>query len=239
MARGIAIYHFDTPEGGFSYVIERRPKRRTVGIQVCPDGMVLVAAHPLVPHLYVKRLLRDKAAWVQRKLADAAVYNQERNSRGYAEGDCITYLGREYRLRFAGRSRLDKETGELHLVMRGEPHREAVIASLTRWYKRQAKVVLCERTRLLTERIGKQPTLIGIKSYRSRWGSCHRDGRIYFNWRLVMAPMDVIDYVVAHELCHLVHHNHSPAFWEQVAKLFPDFTEQRRWLRRQGRLLDL
>ena len=232
-------YHIDTPEGGFSYVIERRPKRRTVGIQVLADGQVVVAAHPLVPHLYVKRLLRAKAAWVQRKLADAAVYHQERNSRGYSEGDVIIYLGREYRLRFAGRSRLDEDAAELHLGIRGEAHREAVIATLTRWYKRQAKTVLSERTSLLAERLGKEPTLVGIKSYRSRWGSCHRDGRIYFNWRLVMAPLDVVDYVAAHELCHLLHHNHSPAFWEQVAKLFPDYKEQRRWLRRQGRLLDM
>ena len=239
MARGIKTYHIDTPEGGFSYVVERRPKRRTVGVQVREDGQVLVALPLLVPHLFVKKFLREKAAWVQRKLADAAILAQHRNSLGYAEGDCITYLGREYRLRFAGRSRLDDENGELYLGIRGEAHREAVIASLTRWYKRQAKTVLSERTSLLAESIGKEPTHVGIKSYRSRWGSCHSDGRIYFNWRLVMAPLDVIDYVVAHELCHLLHHNHSPIFWDEVAKLYPDYKEQRRWLRRQGRFLEL
>jgi len=239
VARQIKTYHLDTPEGGFSYVIERRPRRRTVGIQVSPDGKVLVAAHPLVPHLYVKRLLRDKAAWVQGKLAAAAALAEHINSRSYAEGDCITFLGREYRLCFAGRSRLDEVSGELHLGMRGEAHREAVIASLTRWYKRQAKAVLNERTSLLASRLGKEPELVGIKSYRSRWGSCHSDGRIYFNWRLVMAPLAVIDYVVAHELCHLLHHNHSPAFWDEVGKLFPGCKEQRRWLRRNGRFLEL
>ncbi|PIS19674.1 MAG: M48 family peptidase [Zetaproteobacteria bacterium CG12_big_fil_rev_8_21_14_0_65_55_1124] len=232
-------HYIDTPEGGFSYVIERRPRRRTVGIQVCPDGKVLVAAHPLVPHLYVKRLLRAKAAWVNRKLADAVLLHHHKASRSYAQGDVITYLGREYNLNFATRSRLDEAGGELHLGMRGKPERDAVIAALTRWYKQQARLVLTERADLLTKKFGQQPTLIGIKSYRSRWGSCHSDGRIYFNWRLVMAPQNVIDYVVVHELCHLMHHNHSRDFWDQVAKLFPDYKEQRRWLRRQGPFLDL
>jgi len=232
-------HYIDTPEGGFSYVIERRPRRRTVGIQVCPDGKVLVAAHPLVPHLYVKRLLRAKAAWVNRKLSDAALLHQHKASHAYAQGDVISYLGREYRLRFAARSWLDEEAGELHLGMRSKPERDAVIAALTRWYKQQARFLLDKRTGLLAEELGRHPAHVGIKSYRSRWGSCHSDGRIYFNWRLAMAPLDVVDYVVAHELCHLLHHNHSPDFWNEVSKLFPDFKEQRRWLRHNGRLLEI
>jgi len=235
------VTHFiDTPEGGFDYVLERRPKRRTVGLQVRADGQVLVAAPLLVPHLFVKKFLRDKSGWVHRKLADVAKLKQHKAARTYADGDAIPYLGRDYLLRFAGTSRLDEAAGALHLGMRGDRgKRDLVIAALTRWYKRQARLVLAERTALLAGKLVKEPTLIGIKSYRTRWGSCHSDGRIYYNWRLVMAPLKVIDYVVAHELCHLKHHNHSPAFWEQVEKLFPDYKEQRSWLRKHGRLLDL
>jgi len=232
-------HYIETPEGGFAYVMERRPRRRTVGIQVRPDGQVLVAVPPLVPHLFVKGFLRDKSAWVHRKLADVARLNQHIAMRGYGEGDVVRYLGRDYRLRFAAKSRLDEAGGELHLGMRLAPSREAVIASLTRWYKQQARQVLGERTRLLAEQLGRHPAHVGIKSYRSRWGSCHADGRIYFNWRLVMAPLDVIDYVAAHELCHLLHPNHSSTFWDEVSRLYPDFKEQRLWLRRHGRLLEL
>ena len=233
-------HYIDTPEGGFDYVIERRPRRRTVGIRVRADGQVLVAAPLLVPHLFVKKFLREKSDWVHRKLADAARLEQGKAARTYADGDTIPYLGRDFLLRFSGTSRLDEAAGELHLGMRGDRgNRDLVIAALTRWYKRQAKLVLTERTALLAGKLAKQPTLIGIKSYRTRWGSCHSDGRIYFNWRLVMAPLDVIDYVVAHELCHLKQHNHSPAFWGEVARLYPDYKEQRRWLRRQGPFLDM
>jgi len=235
----LKTHYLDMPDGGFSYVMERRPRRRTVGIQVKADGRVVVAVPPLVPHLYIKRLLRDKAAWIRRKQGDAASLLEHKSSHSYGEGDSVSYLGREYRLAFAGCSRLDETAGVLQLGMRGEPQREAVIASLTRWYKQQARVVLKQRTDLLTEKLGKQPALVGIKSYRTRWGSCHADGRIYFNWRLVMAPLDVIDYVAAHELCHLLHANHSAVFWDEVEKLFPGCKKQRRWLRTHGRMLDL
>jgi len=234
------VTHFlETPEGGFDYVIERRPRRRTLAIRVKEDGKVLVAVPPLVPHLFVKGFLRAKSGWVHRKLADVARLHQHIAARGYGEGDAVRYLGRDYRLRFATKSRLDESGGELHLGMRVAPGREAVIASLTRWYKQQARQVLGDRTRLLAEQLGRHPAHIGIKSYRSRWGSCHADGRIYFNWRLAMAPLNVVDYVVAHELCHLLHRNHSAAFWAEVARLYPDFKEQRLWLRRHGGLLEL
>lgn len=233
------VHFLDTPHGGFSYVLERRPRRRTLGLQVKADGQVLVAVPPLLPHLLVKRFLRDKSGWVHRKLADVARHKHHIATRGYAQGDAVRYLGRDYRLHFAARSRLDDAAGELYLGMRGEPNRDAVIAALTRWYKQQARLVLGGRTAMLAEELGRKPALVGIKSYRSRWGSCHSDGRIYFNWRLIMAPVDVIDYVVAHELCHLLHHDHSAAFWSAVERLYPGYREQRRWLRQQGRLLDL
>lgn len=238
------IHYLDAPEGGFDYVIERRPKRRTVGIRVKNDGQVLVAVPSLVPQLFVRQFLRDKAGWVNRKLADVAELQQHKAARGFAEGDSITYLGKDYRLCFAARSRLDKQEGVLQLGlrnrdMRGEAHREAVIASLTRWYKGQARGLMPERTAMLARRFGHRPSHVGIKSYRTRWGSCHRDGRIYFNWRLVMAPLPVVDYVAAHELCHLLHPNHSTAFWQAVERLYPDYSEQRNWLRRHSRFLDV
>jgi predicted metal-dependent hydrolase len=240
----MSSHFFDTPEGGFAYELERRPGRRTLGLRVQPDGLVRVAVPMLVPHLFVQQFLRERAGWVQRKLADATALQQHKAARGFAEGDSIAYLGRDYRLGFAARSRLDEQAGILQLGLRDRglrsaPGREAVVAALTRWYQRQARELMPERTVILGEQIGRKPAHIGIKSYRTRWGSCHPDGRIYFNWRLVMAPLEVIDYVAAHELCHLLHPNHSPAFWQAVGRLYPDYPEQRRWLRRHGKMLDL
>lgn len=79
-----------------------------------------------------------------------------------------------------------------------------------------------------------EPAQVSIKNYKSRWGSCYQDGRIQFNWRLAMAPKEVIDYVIVHELCHLIHPNHSKQYWQTVAKFKPNYEQQKQWLKNNG-----
>jgi len=79
--------------------------------------------------------------------------------------------------------------------------------------------------------MGVTPSSVGIKSFKSRWGSCHVNGDIVFNWKIVMAPNRIVDYVVVHELCHLKHHDHSPKFWKAVEKVIPDYKDCKRWLK--------
>lgn len=87
--------------------------------------------------------------------------------------------------------------------------------------------------------IGVQPTAIIVKTYKARWGSCYSDGRISFNWKLIMAATWVIDYVVVHELCHLIHHNHSANFWRLVEQYYPSYKQAKEWLKQNGQLLKL
>jgi len=86
---------------------------------------------------------------------------------------------------------------------------------------------------------GSYTSSVDVKSYRSRWGSCHKDGRVYFNWRIIMAPHSVVDYVVVHELCHLVYHNHSAAYWKLVEHSYSDFRNAKTWLKMNGLSLTL
>ena len=232
-------HYLETPQGGFAYVLQRRPRRRSLGVQVKTDGQVLVAAPPFVAHAVVRRFLHEKSAWVHGKLEKAARLRQARDARSYAEGGVVRYLGRDVTLRFAGGTRLDAADGVLYLGVRGEKSRQRVIAALERWYRKQAQCWFVQRALPLAGRLGRQPTHIGIKGYRTRWGSCHADGRVYFNWRLLMAPERIGDYVVAHELAHVLHPDHSTAFWRQVEALFPDYQGARRWLREHGRELEL
>ena len=83
--------------------------------------------------------------------------------------------------------------------------------------------------------MGVNPASAGVKGYKSRWGSCHSDGRVYFNWRIIVAPHSIVDYVVAHELCHLVHHDHSKKFWKLLGTIIPDYAERKEWLKVNGR----
>jgi len=233
----------DTPEGGFNYVIERRPRRKTIAIQVREDGRVVVAAPPLVPVFYLKKLLRKKAGWVHLRLSKASDLRNQRAEKSYENGAEIMFLGETYRLHLKDShdSSLDTEKGTLYLGLNANLKQENTDAAtaLEIWYKTQAQDVFEQRSSFFSTDMCLHPSLIGIKAYKTRWGSCHTDGRIYFNWRLVMAPMAVIDYVVVHELSHLLHPNHSPLFWKQVETRCPSYREHRTWLRKNGWQLDV
>ena len=107
------------------------------------------------------------------------------------------------------------------------------------WYKGQARTVLTERVAYFARNHKFKPLKLRISSARTRWGSCSAKGTLSFTWRIVMAPVEVIDYVVVHELCHLNELNHSRAFWMQVETILPDYKQKRKWLKDNGKLLVL
>jgi len=102
------------------------------------------------------------------------------------------------------------------------------------WYRQNVRQILHERVKLYSQQYGFQYQSIRITSARSRWGSCSASGSLNFSWRLIMAPLGVVDYVVIHELVHTVVHNHSKRFWKKVESILPDYKERRKWLRKNG-----
>jgi predicted metal-dependent hydrolase len=111
---------------------------------------------------------------------------------------------------------------------------DAVRMAIERWYRRQAHHVFAERAEHWNARFGYNYGRIAIRDQKSRWGSCSRQGNLNFNWRLLLAPLAVLDYIVIHELAHLKEGNHSPRFWALVAGQCPDYRDQRAWLRQHG-----
>jgi hypothetical protein len=108
-----------------------------------------------------------------------------------------------------------------------------------KWYKSQALAILTERTRFFAQKFGLRFGKIRISSARTRWGSCSTAGTLSFTWRLVMAPLEVVDYVVIHELAHLKVKNHSAVFWAEVAKMMPDYKRHVTWLKKNGQSLTI
>jgi predicted metal-dependent hydrolase len=106
------------------------------------------------------------------------------------------------------------------------------------WYLHRAIDKLEQKSIKYSEQMGVQPTQIKVKEYKSRWGSCNTRGEISYNWKIIMTPHRIVDYVVIHELCHLIHHNHSPEYWHQVRSIVPDYQEKRDWLKTNAGLLD-
>ncbi len=228
----------------FEYEVIRRPRRRTASISVKRDNTVVVIVPGRLPRKQVEQIVRSKARWIRSRLQFNAEVRERFKPKEYVSGESFAYLGRNYRLKvMEGEVRPAKMSqGRLNVfVPDGAPEKDRelhIIRELTAWYQEQALGRLREKTARYAERLGVNPSSVDIKSYRSRWGSCHRDGRIYFNWRIIMAPHSVVDYVVVHELCHLIHHNHSRDYWKLVRTLVPDHRKLRAWLKQNGEVLD-
>ncbi len=179
----------------------------------------------------VEAFLRESEGWIARR--------RERigpPSAPLADGDRLALLNE--RLELAVRPGAEppaarREGGRL--VATAGP--EGVDGAVERWYRREAAVVLGARSRALAARLGATVAAVGIRDPRSRWGSCSSAARLSFSWRLLLAPEEVLDYVVAHEVCHLVRPDHSPAFWALVEAAAPGHRGPRAWLREHGERL--
>lgn len=213
-----------------------RSRRRTIAIQIQPDGQVVVRAPLRAPEKLVREFVESKAGWIQRKKAEAldrAAVPQKQ----FRAGEGFLFLGREYPLELAA-----KQRPVLTLDSRFRLSQSALpkaARAFENWYKAQALKVLSERVGLYAARHGFQPGRVRISSARTRWGSCSAKGTLSFTWRLVMAPLEVIDYVVVHELVHLKVKNHSKTFWNAVGALMPDYKLRVQWLKKNGRRLTL
>lgn len=213
-----------------------RSKRRTIALIVERDGSLTVRAPKRTALRDVHSFIREKSDWILRTRARLKSVPQPREKR-FVEGEKFFFLGSEYELRLArsGRTALRFDRGfdlRISAQKRGAVH-------FTRWYKQQAFKIISERVDQFSKRYNFKPGRVKITSARTRWGSCSSNGSLNFSWRLIMAPLDVIDYVVLHELAHLRVKSHSKRFWKVVEEMVPDHKARRKWLREHGESLTL
>ena len=220
--------------------VKRTSRSKSASIKV-EDGTVIV----IVPHDLnnerISKLLSDKEHWIKDKLKIHRGTNPV-SSKQYVSGENFTYLGRNYRLKvnIGLYQPIKLSNGRFTItLLRGSDNPEMVKDSLTSWYKQHAEAKLMDKTKRYAQRLGVSCKSIGIKSYKSRWGSCTVDGEIDFNWKIIIAPNSIVDYVVVHELCHLIHHDHSPKFWREVERVIPNYAECRLWLKENSNLLEV
>lgn len=171
------------------------------------------------------RFARDKQGWVARRLAALPTPIP------FTDGAVIEIGGERLTIRHVGGSTVTRRDGAMLLVGGGPEH---LARRVRDWIRGHARDVLTRRSRELAERIGRQIRSVRLGDPRSRWGSCSPDGRLAYSWRLVLAPPFVLDYVVAHEVAHLVHLNHGRKFWLLAAELAGDIDTPRAWLNRNG-----
>ncbi|HZL72606.1 MAG TPA: SprT family zinc-dependent metalloprotease, partial [Planctomycetota bacterium] len=177
---------------------------------------------------------RSKSEWLLRHLKRFDRLRKIVPHRRFVTGEPLPFLGEELTLEVTRGSAGVERRGSKLVVSATR-----VRAALEDWYAAQAERELPSRVEALACRFGIEVRRVRIGRGRSRWGSCSRNGSISLNWRLMLGPPDVLDYLVAHELSHVGHPNHSSKFWERVAELHPGFAESERWLRKNGRSLTL
>ena len=213
-----------------------RSRRRTIAIQVRPDGQVWVRAPLRTPEKLIREFVESKAGWIRQKQAEA-LKRAPLLVKHYRAGERFLFLGQEYPLAVVEKQRPALVLKDQFSLSKAALPRAA--KTFEQWYKAQALRVLTERVQYYAARHGFQPGRVRISSARTRWGSCSAKGTLSFTWRLVMAPLEVIDYVVLHELVHLKVRNHSRTFWEGVAALMPEYKKHVAWLKKNGGRLTL
>lgn len=230
-------------ESTIDFAVVRSDRRRTVSIAVDPcDGVILRAPTGLAGDR-LDEVVRRKAPWILGRLSDFAEIGPPPAPREFVGGESYPYLGRNYRLKIERGGDLQRPEAALrgaYFVVALPPRLPSgerprwVRRALVRWYRAHAKQRLAERVAIYTERLAVDTPPLLIRDQEKRWGSCNGKGELRFNWRIIMAPMSLVDYVVAHEVCHLEVRDHSAAFWKLLRTLMPDHETRKERLRRTG-----
>ena len=223
---------------GFVATIKRTRRKGSVGFRLS-SGQLVVLAPGAISIAELRLLLESKSAWILAKL-EARDQVISKVKRYYRSGELFTFLDQELVLKVCQGAFGTKLNGAVELVA-SMPEAKPVWVrnALVRWYKLQAQVHIEQRVSYFSPLVGAWPKSIEIKTYRARWGSCNSSGELQFNWKIIMAPAAVVDSVVVHELCHLLHMHHGPDFWAQVKRVLPNYKDAKQWLKDEGHGLGL
>jgi predicted metal-dependent hydrolase len=215
----------------FEYSVRRSPRARRVRVTVDAERGVEVVLPRRASDREAAAAVRELRPWIERRVAEAARVR----AAVAARGSTVPYLGAALTLvSEPGRVRVHRR-GDALLVPSGAAERVA----LERWYRRAARDEIAPRLDYACTVTGSTYSRLTIRGQKTRWASCSRSGAMSFNWRLLLAPEPVLDYVIWHEVCHLEVMDHSPRFWALLARHCPGYREPLRWLRRNGATLVL
>jgi predicted metal-dependent hydrolase len=222
------------------YSVRRSERARRARIVVDRAGVEVVIPRRMALR-HVAPFVEEKRPWIERTLRGMREAEIDAPAVELRDGGSVPYLGADLCLRVRverGRSRahVARRGAELHVAL---GHGQSLVAALTAWYKRRAREEVAARLDAAAARAGARYTKLSVRSQRTRWASCSSDGAMSFNWRLLLAPPEILDYVVEHEVAHLDVLDHSRRFWALLASRCPRYREHERWLRRYGPLLRL
>lgn len=213
-----------------------RSGRRTIALMIGADATLVVRAPAHTPLDTIEQFIGKNTGWIRRTIARIQRRPQVKKKE-FVSGEEFLFLGKSCPLEIQNGT-----PQPLHLrdgFILDEKQRSRGRALFIEWYKKEAKKIIAVRVEWWAQRCGLAYQSVNITSANRRWGSCAPDDRLNFSWRLVMAPMTVIDYVVVHELAHITHKNHSRRFWDRVKAMYPDYKDAQTWLRENEGMLNV
>ena len=219
-------------------------RRKTIQLRVAGLDLIAITAPVGTATARLMQVLQEKRTWILRQMHRLEQEAACSTNASLTHGATLLYQGVPHSLLLLadgrGKTAVTRQHGAIsvHLTeLVGYDGNPVVQQALQKWYAEQARVRLLERTSYWATHIGVRPLRVKLGDQKTRWGSCSTHGSIHYNWRIIMAPPPVLDYLVIHELCHLLQPNHSPKYWQEVCRWCPDYALHRRWLRQNGGLL--
>jgi len=221
-----------------SVQVVRTKRSKTASIQI-RDGLVRAVVPDQISDFKVETLIKKRMPWIRKKLKDESKIIIP-STKEYVSGESLTYLGKNYRLKVIASSKCSVKLISGYIeVFTPKKSPNKIKELLTQWYIDHAIKRLKDKTDRYANIIGVSPITVSVRDYKSKWGSCSSDGKISYNWRIIMSPHRIVDYIVIHELCHMLEHNHLKDFWQHVSSNCHDYKECRDWLKINGRVLTI
>ena len=217
-------------ENNIAINVHRTARLKTVSIQVL-RGKVKISVPKNLEQFKIDRILKSKSKWIKKKLFLQSKITSFRNKE-YVSGEDFLYLGRHYRLKIIIGQKYNTEfkDGYLKVTVKDKSNTQKIKRLIKKWYLEKAQLHLNKMTLDLSKELGVDFHSVKVRNYNSRWGGCSSTGKIFYNWRIIMAPAKIINYVVLHELVHLKEHNHSKRFWKLLKSYYSDLDYAKQWL---------
>lgn len=224
----------------FDFPIEiiRTERTKSASIEI-EDDVVKVVVPKNLSNQRIENLINYRTAWIRKTLKSQNDIFRS-NPKEYVNGESFAYLGRNYRLKCLRGAIGDVKlkNGYLNVPVEvdisGSDLEKSVQQSLHQWYQKRSLEKLKDKTKRYASILGVHPRSVKVKEYKARWGSCSSSGDIIYNWRIIVAPHHIVDYIVVHELCHLLEHNHGTKYWRHVKNVIPNYEQKRQWLKING-----
>ena len=226
-------------------------KRKTISIRIIPKDNIEIISPKALSISYLKNVLIEKSSWIIKTLDKFENLEEDFKEKQYTNGEVFYYLGEKYILTIVEDKNTQNNKNYVYIrisedkliINTNNNEKDFIKEELKKWYKIQSEKTVINRLEVLKKESAimnnLSPSLIKIKEQKKRWGSCTSNKIIYINSRISMAPIDVIDYILVHEFCHLVHMNHSKDFYNLVGEILPKFRENEKWLKGNSYKLSL